>query len=60
MTDQEIERVSRLVDTPMPELRIIAFDGGDEKPSQREADIRFSRWTRGELIAHILSIHNGG
>lgn len=55
MTDQELERIGKLVDTPMSTLRIIAFDGGDEQPSQREADERFRGWTRGQLIVHIMS-----
>ncbi len=47
-------RLCILIDTPIKELRIMAFDGGDEVPTQREADYRFAGWTRGELVAHIL------
>lgn len=46
-------RLARLIDTPIKELRVMAFDGGDEQPTQKEADDRFVGWTRGELVAHI-------
>ena len=47
-------RLARLIDLPMPLLRIIAFNGGADRPTQREADERFAGWTRGELVAHIV------
>ena len=54
LTEDEWERLMRLIETPMKDLRIIAFDGGDEMPTQKEADDRFRGWTRAQLIRHVL------
>lgn len=55
LIEQVIESAKTLADTSMSELRILAFDGGPEQPSQKEADERFRGMTRGELIQHCLS-----
>jgi hypothetical protein len=54
MTQQEIDRVKKLIDMPIADLRRYAFDGGDFEPSIAEQKARFQRWTKGQLIAKIL------
>lgn len=55
ISQSEIDRIVRLIDLPLDDLRSLAFDGGEIAPSKREAKDRFRGLSKGKLIGLILS-----